>query len=188
MKKLMAVLVIAGLATACTDQPTQPAGDEMAARAAQGDMSEWTLVATIVTPYDQAYVWGYVPCMNGGLGEDVDTWGGPYGLYLKTVTPGSGQVFQFGRLTIEPGGFDYLRGLTSGDVWVAGPEDLKPMVFHWRYYPDGASDAWGTFEETLTKMGSTERITLRTVQRYIMDASGNYSRADNHITSCRVLH
>jgi hypothetical protein len=187
MRKLFAVLAVAAFAAACSDQPTAVDENAPSFRAAQGDRSQWTLIAEPSTPIEQAYVWGFVPCFNGGLGEDVDTWGGPYGLYMKVVNLPSGLVMWQGQFAIQPGGFDYLRGLITGDVWVAGPGDVQFQVFHWKYYPDGASDAWGTFEETLTRSGSNERISLRTVQHYIVDASGNATRADNHVTSCRTL-
>ncbi len=118
ISKIAVPLVATALMFGCDSNATAPtAAPDL--RSAQGDRSGWVLVAEITLPESEAVPSGFYSCINGGLGEETVNFGGPYGIYLKTVATPSGNVISQGWIRTDN---DVLRGVESGDYWVASAD------------------------------------------------------------------
>jgi hypothetical protein len=188
MRRLLAVLVLAGLVAACSEQPT--ATDSTPAfRAAQGDRSEWTLIWGFELPPDEtsAVPMGFVPCINGGQGEDVVNWyGGLWEFLGKTTVTPSGHTVQQGWLR-APGQIDYYRGTTTQDLWVASDVDAKVK---YDFFPDGSMMLVEPLIEVLVNQDTGERVRVHWMYQLHVNADGSvtpHSRVST-LMACTQLH
>jgi hypothetical protein len=130
------------------------------------------------------YLWGFLPCLNRGWGEEAWRWGGPFDYRARTVqTPGTGTREGWGRA--GPGVVDHFRGTSSGEEWI-GTEFEHQVVY--RHHQDGSFEAWGPGSELLTNLATDQRVVVRFVAHLWVDAGGGLSRRSRcRVTDCRYL-
>ena len=159
-------LVATALVFGC-DHPASVPAESPDLRAAQGDRSEWTLVAEISIPESEAVPSGFYSCINGGLGEETVNFGGPYGIYFKTLETPSGNVINQGWIRTD---YDALRGVESGDLWVASA-DAKYREFV--RAADGHLLLQEPIVEHFTNQRTGERVRVLVMFRLEFDELGN---------------
>ena len=158
------LVVAAALVLGC-DAPLGLPTDAPAFRAAQGDRSEWTLVAELSIPESGPLPAGFIACMNTGLGEEAVAWG-DYEIYFKAVVTPSGNSIMQGWLTGE----EWFLGLESGDLW-KGSFDAKYREF--TRAKDGHLLLQEPVVEVLANPQTGERIRLIQMFRLELDDLGN---------------
>lgn len=154
------------LVLGCNDSATSPAVSPEF-RAAQGDRSEWTLVTELSIPESEAVPSGFYSCINGGLGEETVNFGGPYGIYLKTVTTPSGNVLGQGWIRSD---YDAVRGVETGDLWVA---TLDAKYREFSRTADGHLLLHEPIIETATNERTGERVRVVVMFHLELDEFGN---------------
>lgn len=192
MRKLIALLALAALPVACTDQPTtavnEASGPELL-NVANLDTRGYTLLWSAVIPEEEAWPGSFVSCINGGQGENTVGWGGPYEFWAKVVDTPSARHIENGYIFIPPGGAEYMVGVTSGDVWVTHGLDFLTRLSY-RYAPDGSYWMNQPFSQTYTNQRG-ERIAFRGTWHFQTDANGipieRNPRLFGEIQVCQVL-
>jgi len=153
-------------------------------RAAQGDRAEWTLVSEVTLPESDAVPSGFYGCINGGLGEETVNFGGPYGIYLKTVATPSGNVIGQGWIRSD---FDAVRGVESGDLWVA---TLDAKYHELTRAADGHLLLHEPISEVATNLRTGERIRVVVMFHLEIDEFGNLVERNlryGDILSCHAI-
>jgi hypothetical protein len=177
-------LLTAALVLGCDDPASAPA-ESPDLRAAQGDRSGWVLVVEISIPESEAPPFGFVECMKGGRGEETVNFGGPYGIYLKTVTAPSGNVISQGWIRTD---YDAFRGLETGDLWV-GPLNAKYREF--TRAADGHLLLHEPISQILTNQRTGERVRIQFMVHLEFDELGNIVNKNFRyldILSCQAMN
>ena len=190
MRRLVFAVLCAAFAVACSEQSTAPNAGSPDLRAAQGDRSEWTLLATW-TPILESdhYLQGYASCFNGGAGEALQTWSPEAYYYGKQVLTPSGLMKQQGRIVLGGDGIDHYRGLTSGDEWVSS------TPFTWEGKTNFSTLGGGGFliqepvPEIVTNLRTGEQARLLWMWHNHWDGAGNVVGPfrNGEIISCHIL-
>ena len=175
--------VATALVLGCDDPASAPA-ESPDLRAAQGDRSEWTLVAELSQPESDPYGTFLIPCLNGGLGEEAVNFGGPYGIYYKTVVTPSGNIISQGWIRTE---FDAWRSVATGDLWV-GTMNAKLREF------TRAADGHLLYQEPITEILVNQRTgeRVRTQSMFRLEFDEEFNLVNNNprngeIFACHVM-
>lgn len=179
-------LVLPFLATTlvlgCDDSTLAPV-DAPESRAAQGDRSEWELVDEYSVPEDEAFALGFVSCINGGIGENVIAFGGPYRMYVKTVITPSGSIHNRGRIVAEQ---ETWIGEDTGDVWLTS---LDAKYNEFVRAVDGHYLAQEPIAQILTNADTDEQVRVKAMYRMEIDEDGNLVNNNprvGEVFSCHV--
>jgi len=173
----------AALVLGCDSPATAPA-NAPDLRAAQNDRSQWELVTEYSTPESDAVPSGFYGCINGGLGEETVNFGGPYGFYMKTTVTPSGNVISQGWIRTD---FDAVRGLETGDVWVAV---LDAKLLEFTRAADGHLLLHEPITEIATNQRTGERIRVVIMFHLEIDELGNLVERNlryGDIISCHAI-
>jgi hypothetical protein len=131
------------------------------------------------------FLWGFLPFLNHGWGEEAWRWGGPFEYSGRIVRTAVGTETWEGSARPGAGALDYFRGTASGEEWV-GTEFEHQVAY--RRHPDGAVEAWGPGSEMLTNVNTGGRLLLRFVGHLWLDAEGTLStRSRGVVTGWRRL-
>ena len=159
-------IIAVALVLGCDGTTTAPAvAPEL--RAAQGDRAGWTLASEFSVPERDAVPSGFYGCINGGLGEETVNFGGPYGVYLKTVVTPSGNVIGQGWIRSDD---DVVRGVDSGDLWVA---TLDAKYREFTRAADGHLLLHEPISEVATNVRTGERVRVQLMFHLEIDERGN---------------
>ena len=192
MRKLFAALTLTALVAACTDQPTAAVNEVPAPQllnVANLQARGYTLLWAAEIPEAEAWP-GTFRCINGGQGEDVKIWGGPYEFWAKVVETPSGRRMESGYIFLSEGTKEYQQGLTTGDVWtVTGLGWLSKLNF--KYAPDGTSWITQPVSATYTNERTGEQVWISAMLHYQSDANGfpiiRNARLLGEYQQCRVV-
>ncbi len=165
-RDMLLPFVATALVLGCDDPASAPVGDPDL-RAAQGDRSEWTLIAEITSTEDDPFGTFLIPCLNGGLGEEAVNFGGPYGIYFKMLETPSGNVINQGWIRTD---FDAWRSVQTGDLWVA-TMDAKYREF--TRAADGHLLLQEPVSEILVNQRTGERVRIQSMFRLEFDEAFN---------------
>lgn len=189
MKRWAALLVLGAVVAACSEAPTAT-DSSPTFRAAQGDRSEWAVIWSLDLIPDEATAvpMGFVPCINGGQGEEVlNFYGGTWEFLGKTVETPSGHVVQQGWLRTPSGGADYYRGVTTQDLWIASDVEAK---LRYNFFPDGTWSLVEPLIEILVNERTGERVRAHWMYQMHVNADGSVtpnSRVQT-LMACTALH
>lgn len=170
------------VAASCDSTPVDPPADQAAESplfdAGKSPNKGMELIWEFPYPEEEGYL-DHIPCFNGGEGEDVIAFG-YIAFWARTVETPSGNYKQHGELR----GFENYRGQQTGELW-EGTGITVPTIFYNTRHSDGYTTinepVWNYVENTTT--GEVFRLMWRFHQ--VIDAEGNFVRADVKLTNCR---
>ena len=150
-----------------------------------GPSQESELLWTLTLLEADRHLWGFLPCLNRGWGEEAWRWGGPFEYHTRTAQTPDEAGTREGWGKPRSGVIDYFRGTSSGEEWI-GTGFEHQVVY--RRHQDGSFEAWGPGSEVLTNLATDQRVVVSFVAHLWVDADGHLSRRSRcRVTACRYL-